>query len=288
MNIGVGVHVFNPTDDTYHNERIQTCLNSLQNALKTGSVSGGMVICLNTFKGLGKACRGIINDFRDKYPDTDIIEQNQVLSPVLGYYKLQQQLINKNHNYIVVYADDYIVPSCHFIKIKRLFSNKNPDYIMPVSCFLPQAKLNKQITIKDSWIKSKYGIHGGVTIEEVNIIAKRYINNLPKPISPNEWNSTNSFETTIFKSVILKDVGFTDPNFNYLFHNWDLFRRINTKYHGIIADNCFIFHYGKGGTKSYYKETEDEKYNNSPVDVLLEQDIQYWNKKWGDNVKRWW
>ena len=45
---------------------------------------------------------------------------------------------------------------------------------------------------------------------------------------------------------------------------------------------------GKGGTKSLYKDTADEKFAESPVLEQIEEDCRIWNKRWGGNLKPWW
>jgi hypothetical protein len=93
----------------------------------------------------------------------------------------------------------------------------------------------------------------------------------------------------VFKRELIDQVGYIEDEYTQLFYDNDYFLKIyNRGFKGHIAKNCFIFHYGKGGTKAYYKETADEKFIDSPVDDLLQQDIEIWNKRTGQNVKPWW
>ena len=172
---------------------------------------------------------------------------------------------------------------------------RDASFMVPATCFVSQNNLRYDIEYMPEWDvrvankgdHKKWGyktIYGGVKIDHINSIARQFVNNGVVP-----YCDPPSFETTVFKRELIDTVGYIHEEYFCCFYDSDYFKKIQQKkLKGYIAKNCFIFHYGKGGTKALYKETADEKYKESPVEQQLLNDVSVWNKRWRQNVKPWW
>ena len=202
---------------------------------------------------------------------------------VRHYNTLQQHLHEKEHcQKVVVFADDYIVPTNWIQTILTEFKRyPKANYLTPSTVFVPQEKLLVPLTIKPNWkvVKQRngriVGIKHGVSINDVNAIAYslRREKTLQKEVG-------GSFETTIFTRQFLDKYGYVDPRYFSIYYNNEYFLKARASgARGIISRRAFVFHHGKGGTASCYKKTRDEKYEGSPVEMLLARDVRRFNKK---------
>lgn len=300
-----GIFVFNPLDDFYHLERIENNIISICEAATKSKHKINIVVALNMSKidvegnllfGVGKITIDLIENLKNKY-NFSIIEHNGINACSHGYnLLLEYGHKNTDAKYISIFADDYIMPFFWYdIMYMNFASSKDAFFMMPATCFVSQQNLKYDIEFMPEWdvrvaekgdhnrwdIKT---IYGGVKIEHINNIAKKFIhnNNIPYCDPP-------SFETTVFKRELIDTVGYIHNEYFSCFYDNDYFKLIQQKnLKGYIAKNCFIFHYGKGATKSLYKETADEKFEESPVINQLLSDISIWNKRWNQNVVPWW
>jgi len=300
-----GIFVFNPLDDVYHLERIENCITSICIAAEQSKSNIKITIGLNKsivnvdnveFSGVGDTTIKLIDKLKKQF-NFNTIDYNGVNANSRGYDMLLQYAHqNTDAKKIIIFADDYIMPNFWF-DLMQLNFKATPDaqFFMPATCFVAQENLKYDIGFMPEWdvrvaekgdhsrwdIKT---IYGGVKIEHINNIAKKFIhnNNIPYYDPP-------SFETTVFKRELIDTVGYIHNEYFSCFYDNDYFKLIQQKnLKGYIAKNCFIFHYGKGATKSLYKETADEKFEESPVINQLLSDISVWNKRWNQNVVPWW
>ena len=307
LNIFGGVFVFNPLDDPYHMERIKNNLNSIILAAKKSKKRINLLISMNcspvetpdgVISGVGTKTKDMIKyickdagiktkEYREEISSACARGYNDLL--IYGYN-------NTDAEKIVIFADDYIMPSFWFDMMSLNF-DKNPEasFVMPITSYVSQDNLRVNIENHPNWDvrvapkgdhkKWNYQtIYGGVEIEHIEEISKKFIyDGVVGYLDP------PSFETTMFKRELIEKVGFIHEEYFSCFYDSDYFNMIKSKgLKGVIARNCFIFHYGKGATKALYKETADEKYKNSPVEKLLLKDIEVWNKRNNQNVKPWW
>jgi hypothetical protein len=299
----VGIFIFNPLDDPYHLERIETCIDSTIKAAKKFKKTVRLALCLNKSKvqgeeiiGIGPETLKMIDQKIEKF-NLEKLDYTAINSCAKGYnYILKHGYNNTKAKKIVILADDYIMPYFWFYLIDKNFEKyQDASFMMPCTSFVSQQNLKIDIEYHKDWDvrvaekgyqnATQYKtIFGGVKQQHIDEIAMKCLNNTVVPFS-----SPPSFETTVFKRELVKKVGFIEEGYSQIFYDNDYFNKIkNNNLKGYIAKNCFIFHYGKGGTKSFHKETADEKYINSPVENLLLKDIEIWNERTGQNVKPWW
>ena len=297
-----GVFVFNPLDDESHLERIEKNITSICIAQNSSPLSIFVEVLLNKSivdnggLGVGPQTQKLVDTLQDKY-GFRVREFSGVNANSRGYRNLLEFGQKRTSaDKIVVFADDYIIPSFWFDTMQEAFDKKkDAGFITPATCNVVQTNLINNFDPHPSWdIRvSPKGDHSrmgyettykGVEIEHIEDIAKTFlsfevIDFVPPP----------SFETTVFTRGLIEEVGFFPEEYYSTFYDNDYFRMIKEKeIKGYIAKNCFAFHYGKGGTKSFYKETADEKFIGSPVEHQLYSDIEVWNKRWGDSVSPWW
>ena len=302
-NYFIGIFIFNPLDDPYHFERIENCIDSVANAAARYKKKVRLALCLNLSSiknenliGVGPKTQKMLEEKIEKF-DLEKLEYTGRNSCAQGYnHILKHGHKNTEAQKICVLADDYIMPYFWFDIMDRNFQNHHTtSFIMPCTSFVSQQNLKVDIEYHKDWDvrvaekgyqnTTQYKtIFGGVKQDHVDKIA---INCLTDSVIP--YTDPPSFETTVFKRELIDKVGYIEDDYSQIFYDNDYFIKIqNSGLKGKIAKNCFIFHYGKGGTKSYYQETADEKYVDSPVQDLLLQDIKIWNKRTGQNVKPWW
>lgn len=297
-----GIFCFNPLDDPYHLERIDRCLTSIIRAAKNTKLRIKVVVGLNmsTIDGEAKII-GVGNETKRKIEalcsDIEILEYKKTNSCSKGYSMLLEHgKIKTDANKIVIFADDYIIPFFWFDLMDINFkNNQNVTFITPITSFVSQDNLRVNINNHPDWdirISNKgdhkrwnyQTIYGGVELKHIDDISKKFVEN-----GTVKWTGPPSFETTIFDRKLLEVVGPIHDEYFFCFYDNDYFKIIQQKgFKGLIAKNCFAFHYGKGGTKSLFKETADEKYKNSPVEHKLLSDVKVWNRRWGEFVKPWW
>lgn len=299
-----GIFVFNPLDDECHLERIENNINSICHAASLSKhrikisiyLNKSKILHLENISGIGQKTEEKILSLKEKY-NFEILEYFGENAISKGYnLLLQHGHKHTDAKKIVVFADDYIMPYFWFDLIKLNFDKKqDASFMMPCTSYVAQKNLEMNFEPFPEWdiriaekgdhkkmnIKT---IYGGVKIDHINEIAKKFIKN-----EIILYSDPPSFETTVFTRELIDQVGYIFPEYYSCFYDNDYFNMINKKMlRGYIAKNCFIFHYGKGGTKSLYKETADEKFKESPVNYQLLSDIEVWNKRWGKNVKPWW
>jgi hypothetical protein len=298
-----GIFCFNPLDDPYHMERISNNISSICKAAKISKSRIKLVVSMNKSNialldlcGTGEKTENLIKKIQSEY-GFDIIEYTGVNANSRGYNQLLMHGHQKTDaKKIVIFADDYIMPFFWFDMMSINFKkHKDAYFIMPCTSYVAQKNLEMNIEEHPDWDirvadkgdhkKWNYKtIYGGVKIEHINEIAKKFVkNNLIN------YSDPPSFETTVFKRELIDTVGYIHDEYFSCFYDNDYFKTIEkNKLSGMIARNCFIFHYGKGGTKALYKETADEKFKDSPVEHQLNKDIETWNKRWGHNIEPWW
>lgn len=298
---GVGILVFNPTDDEYHLERITTCITSCISSIENSKSQVKLNILLNNsyvehlkLKGVGKKTREIINQITQSINfEFELFDIEYNNSMAYGYNFLLKNLYNdKSVSRIVIFADDYIIPKDWFAIIDSEF-DKFPicDYITPSTSFVAQKNLLVPFQMQKHWVKNMVnegkdfvGISKGITVSDVDMISKK-CKHFPtiKHVGP------PSFETTIFKRETLTKFGFLCEEYFFLFFNSEYFIRLkNGGALGIISRKAFVFHYGKGGTKSIFKGTGDEKFTDSPFEKYLINDINIFNKRNNKSAEIWW
>lgn len=300
-----GIFIFNPLDDIYHLERIEKNITSIcQASIKTAH-NVKVVIALNNseiniekmvVRGVGEETRKLIMNLQSLY-NFEIIMYNGVNANSRGYNLLLKYGHQKTDaKFITIFADDYIMPNFWYdLMFVNFKYHKDSYFMMPSTCFVAQENLRYEIGYHPDWDvrvapkgdHQKWGvktIYGGVEIEHINQIAKKFINNSIIP-----FFDPPSFETTVFKRELIDKVGYIHEEYHSCFYDNDYFNLISrASLAGHIAKNCFIFHYGKGGTKSLYSETADEKFIGSPVEHQLNSDVSVWNKRWNQKVQPWW
>ena len=297
--IGIGILVFNPNDDSKHLERIGCCLSSIVNTVNNTNRSVAIACVLNqTVIGDDKLCgtgpktTALVNKLlKQAQCDVSITKRKTPKSLCANHYSYLQEFLHKNKkcNKVVVFADDYIIPSNWLNIIFNEFNRyKDADFIMPSTGYVPHNNLLVPFDVKPSWncydIEGwTVGIHGGVSIKDVEEIAqkqalKKTIKYIPPP----------SFETTVFTDSFLNRFGYVHKNYFSIFYNMEYFDiACANGAKGYISRKSFIFHYGKGGTAARYK-SRDEKYKGSPAEKYLLNDIKLYNKRNGANITPWW
>jgi hypothetical protein len=300
-----GIFCFNPLDDPHHLERIEKnitsiCIAAVRSGLKIKIVVGmnrsEVLIGDRKINGIGEQTETLIQNLNKKY-SFDILDYVGTNANSRGYSKLMEYgFTNTDAKKIVIFADDYIMPYFWFDLMEKNFdAMPNAAFMTPATCYVAQDNLRYEIQNYPEWdirVAEKgdhkkwnfQTIYGGVEIEHINEIAKTFVSNGIIP-----YCDPPSFETTVFKRSLIKEVGFIHEEYYSCFYDNDYFNMIKDKsFVGYIAKNCFIFHYGKGGTKALYKETADEKFKESPVHHQLISDLEIWNKRWKQNIKPWW
>ena len=168
----------------------------------------------------------------------------------------------------------------------KIFSFKGVGII--VSCYVVQHNLLVPFDVKPSWDcykieRPNVGIHGGVSIKDVDKIARKQAHKKTIRYIP-----FASFETTVFTDSFLDRFGYVYKNYFSIFYNTEYFAVACTNgAKGYISHKSFIFHYGKGGTAARYKD-RDEKYKGSPSEKYLLNDIKLYNKRNGASIAPWW
>lgn len=298
---GIGLLVFNPTDDPAHLERIQKALESVIRAADFArGLNVRLLIGLNQshveqlgVPGLGPKTLEWVEAFASRHPDRVLLlpmtERN---SNVYCY----NQLLKKWHaesraERIAIFADDYIVPRNWFMTVDREFQRyPGTAFVMPSTCFVPQENLWVPFPIPTHWelVKSRegvpMGVRTGVTFDDVDRIA-RSVGRFPgfRFIGP------PSFETTVFTRKFLDDHGLLHDGYFTTFYNIEYFDRATA--HGAVGHvsrRAFVFHHGKGGTAALYRETRDEKYRGSPVELKLRRDVELYNERNGKKMTYFW
>ena len=281
-----------------------TVKSTIEDAIRSKSTVK-IILCLNRslikqfsppICGIGPKTDEFLKQTSDTY-GLEIIEYVGANACAEGYRKIMKYLYeNSNSSKIVVFADDYIVPTGWFDRMQTNFTNHSEyDFIMPSTSFVWQKNLMKEVQYHPDWDvrvapkgdhkKWNYKtIYGGVKIEHVDKMAKKFINN---PLVP--YSGSPSFETTVFRRKLIKNTGYIYFEYFRAFYDNDYFRMILQKgFKGAIGENVFIFHYGKGGNKALFSETADGKYKESPIINQYHSDIATWNRRWGESVKPWW
>ena len=294
--LGIGVLCFNPFDDKDHLKRIDRCLRSLLGAIHRAKCKTKFVVLLNQsvvgrpeMPGVGPKTKQLIYRLLAA-SDIDYLikERRSPNSNVRHYSTLQQHLHAKEHcQKVVVFADDYIVPTNWIQTILTEFKrHPKVDYLTPSTVFVPQEQILVPLTIKPDWKVVKQhngeiiGIKHGVSIDDVNAISHslRKERTLRTKVG-------QSFETTIFTRQFLDKYGYVDPHYFFIHYNNEYFFKAHASgARGIISRRAFVFHHGKGGTASYYRKTRDEKYKGSPAEALLVRDVRRFNKKNNTNM----
>lgn len=300
-----GIFVFNPLDDPYHTERIEKNITSICEASIKTKHNVNVVVALNNSEvklgntsvvGVGEKTKNLILSLQSLY-NFEIIYYNGVNANSRGYNLLLKHGHQKTDaKFITIFADDYIMPSFWYdLMFLNFKHHKNSFFMMSSTCFVAQDNLRYEIDYHPDWDvrvaekgdHKKWGvktIYGGVQIDHINEIAKKFVN---YPIIP--FYNPPSFETTVFKRELIDRVGYIHGEYFSCFYDNDYFNLIYQQgLSGHIAKNCFIFHYGKGGTKALYSETADEKFIGSPVEHQLNSDVSIWNERWNQKVKPWW
>ena len=294
--LGLGVLCFNPFDDKEHLERINICLRSLLGTIHHAQRNIKLIVLLNQsvvgrpdIPGVGpKTKQCVYQLLAASDVDYCIKERKAPNSNVRHYHTLQQHLHAREHcQKIVVFADDYIVPTNWIQTVLTEFSRyPKAGYLTPATVFVPQEQLLVPLTLKPHWDVAKQpngrivGIKRGVSINDVNAIA--YSLRRERTL---RQKMGQSFETTVFTRRFLDKYGYVDPHYFFIHYNNEYFFKAHTSGgRGIISRRAFVFHHGKGGTSSYYKKTRDEKYESSPVEALLVRDIRRFNKKNNTNI----
>ena len=304
----VGVFIFNPYDDVYHLERIMTCIKSIVNSIQNSNdkIRFSLGLFLNESKiensnitGVGQKTKQSIASFLNEKNISENVKVHKFSrenSCAKGYNSILKYGFQKTSaKKISVFADDYILPTSFFNIMDENFRKNNVDFIVPSTTFVSQENLKINIDFHKDWdvrIASSGDqnrlnyktIYGGVKIEHIDKINSSLVN-----LGVVDFSPPPSFETTFFTRNLVEKIGFIVDEYYSCFYDNDYFRMIGRqRLKGKIAKNCLAFHYGKGGTKSYHKETADEKYKGSPVEDKITNDVKVWNKRWGENVKPWW
>lgn len=301
-NYGIGILIFNPLDDEYHLERIESCLISMIQAIN--NYNGGKVKLLlllnNSFvehiglNGIGDLTRKrVVNILENSDTDYEILEKEYNNSMALGYNTLFKTLFEEyKAKKISVFADDYIIPKNWFRIITSEFNKfESIDYLIPSTSFVAQKNLLVPLKIKEKWTLNKVndgkdcvGVSKDISLADVEEIS----NNSQKYSSISHVGPP-SFETTVFKFELLEKHGLLCEDYHFLFFNSEYFMRLKQQgAKGIISRKSFVFHYGKGGTKAVFKKTGDEKHKNSPFEKYLLKDISLYNKRNNKNILPWW
>ena len=302
INFYAGIFVFNPLDDESHLERIEKNITSICIARDASPLMIFVDVLLNKSTtqtgepGVGLKTQELVSNLQDKYgfQVRDFRGENSCSK---GYRDLLEfGHVNIQAEKLVVFADDYIIPSFWFDTMQEAYERvKDAGFITPATCNVSQKNLVNSFQPHPSWdIKvSRKGDHNrwnyettykGVEIQHIEDLAKTFLS-----LDIVDFVPPPSFETTVFTRELIEKVGFFPEGYYSIFYDNDYFRIIQSKgIKGYIAKNCFAFHYGKGGTKAFYKETADEKFIGSPVEHQLQADIALWNARWGESVSPWW
>lgn len=288
--LGIGINVYNPTDDEDHLERIMSCITSLHTSCHTNEIRHKIVILLNKSEGMGNKTERTIREFC-MFTGITSIDWHGKNSLCECYNHLFTYLYNQtNCDYITVFADDYVVPTDWAKTVMENFEMAI-DFQMPLTTYVPQQKLKQDIEPMKHWKDGVWGIYAGVTQEDVDEITESiarssdcFLSYIPKT----DWCNTNSVETTVFRREVFTKIGFLNTKYTYMLFNWDFYKRALKEFGGYISNNNFVFHYGKGGTKAVHKETADEKYSGSTAEKDLQRDIDVWNAENNDNLQPWW
>ena len=297
--IGIGILVFNPNDDSKHLERIGCCLSSIVNTVGNTNKSATIACVLNqTVIGDDKLCgtgpktTALVNKLlKQAQCDVSITKRKISTSMNVNHYSYLQEFLHRNKkcNKVVIFADDYIVPSNWLNIIFNEFNRyKDADFIMPSSSYGAKSNLLVPFDVKPSWDcykieGSTVGIHGGVSIKDVDEIAQKLARKKTIRYIP-----PASFETTVFTDSFLNRFGYLYKNYFSIFYDTEYFAvACANGAKGYISRKSFIFHYGKGGTAARYKD-RDEKYKGSPSEKYLLNDIKLYNKRNGGSIAPWW
>lgn len=298
--IGIGVLVFNPLDDENHLERVEKSIKSIIRSCENSKYSSRVVIVLNEsiiehlgIRGVGEKTKKLVNNIiKDTFLDLKILSKSYNNSMARGYnYLLKYFHKETDVDKICVYADDYIIPKKWVDIILDEFNKfSDADFIMPSTTFVAQKNLFVPFKIPTHWEKNEIangnvlGISNGVKIYDIDYISERL--NSQRTI---RYFAPPSFETTVFTRNFVDRYGYLCGDYYSLFFNREYFERsISRGAKGYISRKSFVFHYGKGGTKALYKETGDEKFAGSPVEINLINDVDLYNKRNNTNIAYWW
>ena len=308
LDVSAGILIFNPLDDPYHLERIERDICSIADAAIYSKHSIHLMLCPNMSPvlgtdnpntvGVGDKTRALITKLSTQY-NLPIHNYTGDNGAAKGYRFIQEYLYTKTKGKnIVVFADDYIMPTEWFDKMMDNM-DKHPEFsfMVPSTSFVCQEQLTEDIEIDyhPDWDvrvapkgdHKKWGyktIYGGVTVDHINDLYKKHAH---LPVI--QFWGAPSFETTIFNREYMDEIGLIHERYYSQWYDNDYFMLgFNKGKIGGIAKNAFIFHYGKGGTKALYKDTADQKYQESPVIHFMENDIKVWNERWGQNRESQW
>lgn len=297
----VGLLVFNPFDDEYHLERIEKCLSSILNSIRNYDSSK---IVLNILfndsliehiglPGVGSSTKNLVyNLSANSNINLEVCSHVYNNSMSVGYNYLFKRLHSKyDPEYITIFADDYILPVSWFNIIQREILRNKIDYLIPSTSFVAQHNLLVPFKISNSWnlnyiegTNKCIGVTSGVSIRDVELISRN-----SQMFSTIKHVGPPSFETTVFSKKILDKIGYLCEDYFFLFFNSEYFIKVkNAGFKGAISRKSFVFHYGKGGTKSVFKLTGDEKFSGSPFESKLISDINLYNFRNNKRIKKWW
>ena len=299
--LGIGVLLFNPHDDKVHFRQIELCLLSIIAAIHRTDKRVKFLVLMNLsvvgnpeLTGVGQRTQSKVKNilensnisyhlFADQFPNS---------MNVAAYHRLQRELHEKERsNKVVVFADDYIIPSNWIDTIFHEFHrHPHATFLTPASVFIPQVDLLVPLKLQPSWQLVRQqgrivGIAEGVSIKDVNDMAMLHQHR--KAIE--HHRSANSFETTVFTRDFLSHCGYVYPHYFSTWYNNEYFKKAKKQgERGIVSYQSFVFHHGKGGTAALHKETRDEKYKGSPYEKYLAHDVTLYNKRNNANIPNYW
>ena len=296
--IGIGILVFNPFNDEKHLERIVTGINSFKRAFKYTKYKSKLIILLNeslvehiNLVGVGNRTKAIIEELVKDVKNIEIHSLSYNNSMVKGYNYLLKTLHQQREvKFLSVFADDYIVPINWIDTVISEFTiYKNADFLMPSTSYVTHKNLLVPFDELKSWNLDrrngvKVGVKNGVKVEDIDNISSELQN-----INTIRYIPTPSFETTVFTRECIDKIGYLCEDYYFVFWNTEYFQRLMQKGTiGYISRKSFVFHYGKGGTTSLYNKTGDEKFEGSPVEKNLINDVNLYNKRNNKHTKYWW
>ncbi|MCH9664692.1 MAG: hypothetical protein K0U41_02460 [Gammaproteobacteria bacterium] len=297
--IGIGVLIFNPEDDTEHLERIEKCISSIVAASNNTDAKTLIMLLMNMsvigkpqVDGVGPLTKSLVKSYAEKANDKVILkERESPHSMIVNHYAhLQNELHDAVCNKVVVFADDYIVPAKWIDTVINEFEEfPTADFITPSTNFVAQKHLLVPIEIKPQWNTVTHdnnvkGVSSGISQKDVEDLAQKCSGHRTIKYMPQ-----GSFETTVFTKEFLNKYGYVDNRYFSILYNTEYFiNAVLGGAKGYISRKSYVFHYGKGGTAAVEKETRDEKHAGSPVEKYLLEDIKLFNKNTGSSRKKWW
>ncbi|WP_290917594.1 hypothetical protein [Halodesulfovibrio sp.] len=297
--IGVGVLIFNPFDDPFHLERVETGLKSLVEAALHSRTKVELLFLLNTsfaqgtiIPGVGPVTEALVKKLAKKHEFITVESYSYSESMMVkGYnYILKKLHKSKKYSYASVFADDYIVPIDWFNTVIEEFCLfKDADFVMPSTSFVTHKNLLVPLGKHANWDydvreETVVGVKSGVEQKHITDLAARF-----KTWRTIKYVHSPSFETTVFTADCLSRFGYLCDEYYSVFYNTEYFRNlVHRRANGYISRRAFVFHYGKGGTAALYKDKGDEKYEGSPAEEFLKRDVALFNLRNNEQVGFWW